>query len=608
MRTAAINFIFIVLFVTPLFSQGYDNRQATEVNRESKDDEKAKKHKELKEKAYGLLSQTSDEIGMLRTAENRIGFTAELAALLWYYDESQARELYSNVFQDFRSLAGRFDNELNMYGERESSDGEMSILYAMTPGKDQAYFIALRKMQKVLMLRSSIAMTMVEHDPDLAHKFYYDGVSVITNKAVLDNAKHHDRQFEARFLLAVVAKDAAKAAELARRSLKDGVQSHHLNILWEMHRKDVEESIKYGADILSKLKSEGTSNEQGVWLVGQMLSNGDRIYKDSQNPGGKKPVYTQQQLREIANLLADIILAKSNDEYPSGSIYTDTIAEYSPSRAAQIKSRSAAANASLKAPESYESEMSDSYKQYIEQAEKDRKEAEAAANKRKEDLDALGNKDLPAEQRLRITNEARQMLLQEGDAATKIAGLGALAVVVSKSGDQELARQIMSDAATLVNPYPKTYVDYTVLMALAAAYAEIQPERSFMLLEGAMGKINQLIASFGTIAEFIDISEDMIIDNEFQVGAFGGGMLAGLTGQLGTAENSIGSLAVADYNRLVAIANRFERNEARVLAKMLIIRSLLDDGKETNTAGDITTATNSSDGRMTANETTNIIW
>jgi len=72
----------------------------------------------------------------------------------------------------------------------------------------------------------------------------------------------------------------------------------------------------------------------------------------------------------------------------------------------------------------------------------------------------------------------------------------------------------------------------------------------------------------------------MIDNGEVQVGAFGSSMITGLTKELGIASSTINSLVKADFAKTRALTNRFDRTETRVLAKMLVLRAVLDDRKQ----------------------------
>jgi len=84
---------------------------------------------------------------------------------------------------------------------------------------------------------------------------------------------------------------------------------------------------------------------------------------------------------------------------------------------------------------------------------------------------------------------------------------------------------------------------------------------------------NEIINAGMKIGEFIDVSGEMIQDNELKIGAFAGPMSAGLMSGMSIADMPIRKLADFDLDRTRALADRFERPEARVLAKLLILRA-----------------------------------
>ena len=90
------------------------------------------------------------------------------------------------------------------------------------------------------------------------------------------------------------------------------------------------------------------------------------------------------------------------------------------------------------------------------------------------------------------------------------------------------------------------------------------------------------IAAFIKVAEFIDVNGDFVIDGEVQLGAFGGSMTRGAVGMIGNSDGIVKSLAKADFERTKALADRFEQPEVRILARFLVLRSVLqnDETKE----------------------------
>ena len=70
----------------------------------------------LRKEAVVFLRETMSDINTMRSLENRISFTAELAGLMWFHDEREARAMYSAVIADFRQLLQQYDAQVNALG------------------------------------------------------------------------------------------------------------------------------------------------------------------------------------------------------------------------------------------------------------------------------------------------------------------------------------------------------------------------------------------------------------------------------------------------------------------------------------------------------------
>ena len=111
---------------------------------------------------------------------------------------------------------------------------------------------------------------------------------------------------------------------------------------------------------------------------------------------------------------------------------------------------------------------------------------------------------------------------------------------------------------------------------LASGYAETNPAKAFPILEDTILRANATISAVIKVAEFVDVNEELIGDGEVQVGMFGGQMIRELTGSLGIASGTIKALVKADFARTKNLTNTFDRNEISVLAKMMVLRAVLD--------------------------------
>jgi hypothetical protein len=110
---------------------------------------------------------------------------------------------------------------------------------------------------------------------------------------------------------------------------------------------------------------------------------------------------------------------------------------------------------------------------------------------------------------------------------------------------------------------------------LAGGYAESDPDKAFSLLQDTISRLNGTIAALIKVGEFIDTRDELIEDGEVQVGLFGGSMVREITGNLGIADGTIRNLAKADFGKTKNLTNSFDRPEARILAKMLVLRAIL---------------------------------
>jgi hypothetical protein len=544
----------------------------------------------LQKEAVAFLRETLTDVNSMRSLENRISFTAELAGLMWFHDEREARAMYGGVINDFRDLLTRYDAQINSLGiTPEDGDGRSSPMSFMMEPTDKSR--ALRRIAIAMGVRQQIAMSIAEHDPDLAFAFYTDSLLAISNPEFRKRSGNGDTYFETQLLGQVAETNAAKAAQYAAKMLTKEVSYQHVELLKKIYAKDPEKGADYGGAILSRLKTDKLESS-GFYVMESLMRFGGETLDASKKPGGKKPVYTNAELRELAEIFAQALLNRADSDSISQS-YIEIIQKYSPGRAVQLRAKAkssgsdysrasnrmyAATNAAYGAanaaansayygdPNSNSSSNSNSASE----------EQEKAARKLMEDVQGLSTKQLPKEEREKIIAQARKIITQTPGREQKIAALGVLAAQVAKMGDKELAGDIMRDAEALVNPSPKNYRDFLLTWMLVSGYANSDPDKAFPLLEETIGRANDTLAAFIKVGEFIDVAEEMIQDGEVQVGAFGGQMVRGLTSELGMADSTIQVLAKADFGKTKNLTNRFDRTEIRVLAKMMILRVVLN--------------------------------
>jgi hypothetical protein len=537
----------------------------------------------LELQAVEFLRETSVEVSHLRTLENRISFDSELASLMWFHDEKEARGMYSQVITDFKQLLTQFDTEMNA-GTLASDDDDAG------PGIFFGQSSSVRRKFRIAMaVRQQIATSLAEHAPDLAYNFFIDSGSQVSNPELRKDVERSDRNFESTLLQQIAESDPDKGLSYGKYSLKRGITPMHVEILRKLYAKDADKGIDFGKSLLSAVSGD-PKKVDNLDFYTSLLKFGDDNLAASKKAGGKAPVYQRSDLRDIAELFYQAIMADSH--VPSYEIdsYISAVEKYAPSRGAQLRTKfkvdsmpngstmamNIASNAILPpAPAPARSNTNTTETPY----ERERREREAEAKayeKQIDDVKKLGSSNLPKAERDAVIAQARKKIAATKGKDKKLAALTLLAAQVKKAGDTDLAAEIMRDAEHLVNPTPTNYQDYLFTWMLASGYAETDPDKAFPLLESTINRANETIAAFVKVAEFIDVQKELIDDGEVQVGMFGGEMIRGMTRELGLGSGTIKTLVNADFAKTRDLTNAFDRTETRVLAKMMVLRVILD--------------------------------
>lgn len=527
---------------------------------------------ELKKSAAEFLRNTSVEVNNMRTLENRISFSSEIASLMWFNDEREARAMYSNVINSFRQLIAQYEGQMNSFTGLPGDLGDSAF-------ENTEYISIARKFGRAMGVRQQIATSLAEHDPRLALEFFTDSLLAISNQEMRERTERQDAYFETQLLQQIAENDVETAFKYAQKSVAKSLTYDSINLLRKIYEKNPEKGILLGEDFISKIKRD-SSEFEWLHLVSQLLdfgeeSGADKIDKKSGKV--KRPVFSNQQLREIAEVLAKGILAR--EDPMDFETYVLQIEKYLPARALQIRRKFGIKKSQSTAAIKTESDLP-MPNPSVETNEKKNAQAQLMEN-----MGALGDKELNEEQRQKVVEQSRAIIDSIGDRNQKLMAMSALALQVANLGDKKLATELLDSASRLVKFQPVNYRDYMEAWMLVSGYAQVDSEKAFPMIESAIYRINDTIASFVKVAEFMDIEGDMIDEGEVQLGSFGGGLTRGIVNELGIANDTIRKLAIADFKRTKDLTNRFDRQEIRILAKMLVLRAVL--GKDRQTSAEI---------------------
>lgn len=517
-----------------------------------------------------FLNETLADVNNLRTLGNRISFSAELASLMWYYDERQARSMYLACIADFKELVGQYDMQMKSTVPTGEEDTEYYGRGILTDMPERARIA--RKFSSAMMVRQQIAMSIAEHDPDLAFSFYNESGEIASSPELRKLVQSRDTYFEFQLASRVAENNPGKAADFGSRSLKNGVESQHVTLLNDIYKQDREKGAEFAQQILTAVKTEKSSSSD-LYILGSLLTAGAESYDSSKKNVGQKSMFSEDDLRFLSERLAQAMLAADKSYDPTSQL--KTVARFAPASAVQVRAKFRRNSTNTNSAAESVSKAAQEITNRMQQQKQQKEESEKTEKQFADDVQNIGNKDLPKAERQKIVDQARSIIARTSGRDKKIAALGMLAATVAKAGDKELAASIMKDAQSLVNPEPRNAQDFMLTWILASAYAESDPDKAFPLLQDTISRLNETISAFVKVGEFIDTQEELMQDDEVQVGLFGGSMVREMTKNLGIAQGTIRILAKADLAKTRNLTNSFDRPEARILAKMLVLRAIL---------------------------------
>ncbi len=174
------------------------------------------------------------------------------------------------------------------------------------------------------------------------------------------------------------------------------------------------------------------------------------------------------------------------------------------------------------------------------------------------------------------TEEAQQMLARLQTDDERVDVLLELAALLVKQGEKKPAGQMLEDARTIVARRAENYQQLEAQLRVAQAYAEVEPARSFEILEPGISQINELLNAATLL-------------NGFEGNFFKDGELplrgdTSLSGIINEYAQELALLARVDFAAAQTTADKFQRLEARVMTKLAIARGVLGGSMSTTNA------------------------
>jgi hypothetical protein len=569
--------------------------------KQDSDEEKAKARKELERKALAMLDETLEGAQLLKLAENRVSLRTQGADLLWTRDEKRARSLFRDAAADLASA-------------RAGDSGRSNQVWVLS------------------QLRTQLLYTAAAHDPQLAldllhesHASAPDGTAQPTATGDPDGELRLEQS-----LAALAAESDPKAAlRSAEEGMGKGVTLGVMGTLERLRSKDAEAATRLASKIVEKLRSESLNQGREATMVAASLLR-TALLPDEQprylyarglpyRPATEKPkplVMEDGDLRELADLVAAAALKDSLGMGAFGLMMEirpmlPELEKRVPARAAQLRQRLAEMDKQLdprtRAWMNFDAVMEKSTDAMLEEAAKGPSEVRgelyaAAAMKLFQSGETEKARQVVAEN---LSGQEREQMLaymdqaevaraaEKGDpeairaVASRIkskerraGALAELAVALAAKGDKKAAAQLLEEARGLVDRQPDNQREVQALLEVARGYALVEPAKTFEIIDPLIDQANDMMSAAALLEKFGAGS-----------GAFRKGELIlalGLGDVGGTYERyvkALAELARLDFDRTRATADRFNRDEARLMARLIIARSLLSPQPDTSAGG-----------------------
>jgi hypothetical protein len=550
--------------------------------------------KELERKTFALLDEVVGSAATLKLPENRALVLSSAADLLWTRDEKRARALFKDAINNLSSTAIRFNPKMS---------------------KEQS-----RSYQMYVQQRTEILQIIARRDADLALEMLRASrlpVVPVTTASLEIKLPDEDMQIEKSLAIQVAANDPKRAFQMAEDSLAKGISFDLLNLLGRLNDKDTDLAGRFASSIVSKLRSESlTTNPEAMWIAVMLLRMGIQPEDDGSGTsarlvsmdGGKTQFkLDERQIRDLLEMVTTVAL--SGTPHPSlSSLLPSLMPEIEkrlPERVSVLRRRIAESartlnpeermfveyqelaqhgtieallEAAAKAPDKAREML------YGQAAWKAMSKGEAArarqivndnirdSSVRDRILGGLDQMSIAEAMRKEKITEVRQKLTLLKSKEQRAGILMHLALGAAIKKDRKLALELLNEALPLVNFNPKGDDELYTLLQVGRVYALVEPVKAFEMIESLVDRANDLLSAASVLSGFF------LPSGVFKKGEMvlppGYSNVSMRFRQFG---KELATLALLNFERAKAAADKFQRNEARIMARLFIVQGVLSE-------------------------------
>lgn len=571
-----------------------------ELRRATEQELQAGKNQEiLKARGLALLAELADGFSQIRLPQTRVRAQLLAAQLLWPMNEKLAAKLGGDAIEGVREyLAGVDSTEQDYY---------------------QRYEITMQ-------LRQEVVQTLGPNDPETALSFLRS-TRTLTNP---DVSQSWDRELALEVSLAnqIGAKDPKRAAQIAEESLKKGYSAMLLEIVARLRASEPELASQLAKQIAAKLQSEKLLKNQeaanlSVGLL-RLVKSSFRI-QSSQNPRPPSkadvPLLSDREYKDLFDKTLNEALAykdQATSSYsPERNSAQNILTTLKPMAAEQpgySPASMAAAEKLLVELQVFPNPESARWQKYQEKVntlslDESLEEVGRAPKEMRDNLyQQVAHKALAAGDTARarqivtehvspnqrpqvlanIDQQAIRMAASNGKIEEALRGISnlrspreramMLSQIVGQIGPGQkrtVALSLLEQARTLAGTSARaeSQEQMMALLEVARGFARYDPKRAFEIVEPLLDQFNEMAAAAQVLNGF---GQDFYEEGELAMQ--NGSSLANFGNQL---IQTLGILATANFDRAKAGAERLERPEIRLIAKLAIAQQAIgtEDGR-----------------------------
>ena len=608
MRSKSTSLVIPILLLLILMAAAPPQVTAQVVEKEKAEKELAKRQ-ELQKKTLGLLDEIVGAAWSLKLPENRSYVLTKAADLMWPYDEKRARGLFWEALNSL-NLPGNQALDASTPKNPPANDVAKPAP-TKTPTKEQEQ--VMNKYYATLLKRREFLRKVAWRDPQLALDMLHASRLQLPRQIAGVFRRVDETDLEQELTFATAASDPKRALQIAHESMARGLTFQILSLLDRVLQKDEEAGAQLAAEIIAKLNTENFNKSAAPYIAMQLLQRsriGGAVITASlsPNPSLKRLKLDDDQKQELVDMLADAALnvMKPQDILVDIRFVMPEIEHYAPDRAAKLKVQIAQFDRTLPQTQQDWNSFTAMFenatpKEMIKAANKvaaDQRATlfyQAAAkavalgdtdryrelinsqveseDEKKIALDSLNSEQMYYDLSQGKTDDLEKLLPLIRVREQRVIAMAQLAIMLEKKGQHDEAVTLLDEARALAKVDLTNEKESNALLTVMLGYSLVDPPKAFAMIEPIIDRTNE------------DVSKLLLLDKFVKSGALKNGEIIinqpriPIDYEMLEYSPGVVALGKADFDRTKALTDRFQRNELRIVARLLLAQALSRDAE-----------------------------